>query len=792
MRAQLARHARRVLIQQVRSPSCAVYSTPLRRTRLPRTINNGYSRRYFLEALFSKAPREIRQPEFEPGWQQIMIWRSRMLDNLRPPPPQELVQAWKSFFEGKLSSRRPLNGTQAMQCSRLLPYLVAQRQFPFSAKIEIADVINALNVLCRLRPRERTTEHLNLANALWTAFEDPRMHEKPGWATRGGLWCTFIEVLCLYGGSKEALQMIYDKKDEVMQYCDKKTKNPILWMCQGLAREGHEEDLVNFVNWAQENGYPFEKHIQRVLVNFFAERDRVEETKYWFEKPISSGTRSHLVIPLVAHFAARNNLEDWVIPYFLEIGDMLNKKPEKHYWDSLLQAILIIGKGLPEVEKMMSRMESSHESFKSNTATINSLLRAGLELKDMLLVEEILSIAADKGIPIDGESHLILMEMRLEAGYIPGVHAAYKKVTHHEPWHVKPDLWWDFGRLVNNFMMTLTTQTTANFKLIGEIVEMCEENQVLLEPSTVASLCIRLLENEKHYEVMDILSVHAFQFSAAERETIQEAFTNFCTDLKTSTSRAWNGYQILRQFFQDLSFDHRVQLMESFFDRKRPDMASHVFGHMRQHRNNDYHPNRETYITFFEKFSRCPDDEPLEIVHNMLKMDTTVVPNTKLYTSLMLAYASCGKSSQAMDFWQSITASAEGPSYASLEAVFWALERTPRGSIHSHLIWKRIESMEVDVPGSVYNAYVGAVAGSGELEKVQDMLIRMSVVTGHEPDAMTLGIAFNALPGQQLQADLKAWAQGRYSEAWAALESKGKRLNQDSLCQYKLNRILRA
>ncbi|KAH7193575.1 uncharacterized protein B0J16DRAFT_369670 [Fusarium flagelliforme] len=791
MRAQLARHARRVLIQQGRSPSCAVYSTPLRRTRLPRTINNGYSRRYFLEALFAKAPREIRQPEFEPGWQKIMVWRSRMLDNLRPPPTEELVQAWRSFFEGKSSSRRSLNGTQAMQCRRLLEYLVKERKFPIQTKIEVTDLTKALNVLSTLRPRERTSEHLMLANGLWDAIHNPVMHEKP-WTTRGGLWCTYINVLCLYGGSKEALQMIYDKRDEAMKHCEKKTKNPILWMCQGLAQEGHGEDLVAFVEWATKNGYPFETHIQRVLVSFFAQRDQIQETQYWFDKPLESGTRHNHIIPLVAHFAARNNLQDWAIPYFLEIGERLSEKPDKHYWDSLLQAILIIGKGLPEVEQMMTRMESSHESFKPNTATINNLLRAGLELKDMLLVEEILSLGTDKGIPLDGESHLILMEMRLQAGYIPGVQAAYKKVTHYEPWHVKPDLWWDFSQLVNEFVMTLTSQSTPNFKLIGDIIETCEENQILLEPGTVAALCIRFLENEQHYEVMDILSVHAFQFSAAERETIQEAFTNFCADLKTSTSRAWNGYQILRQFFQDLSFEHRVLLMEAFFDRNRPDMAAHVFGHMRQHRNNDYHPKRETYITFFERFSRCPDDESLEIVHNMLKMDTTVVPNTKLYTSLMLAYASCGKTSQAMDFWQSITASAEGPSYASLEAVFWALERTPRGSIQAHLIWKRIESMEIDVPASVYNAYVGAVAGSGELEKVQDMLIRMSVVTGGEPDAMSLGIAFNALPGQQPQADFKAWAQGRYSEAWASLESKGKRLNRDSLCQYKLNRIMRA
>ncbi|KAF9774333.1 hypothetical protein IL306_007695 [Fusarium sp. DS 682] len=791
MRAQLARHARRVLIQQVRSPSCAVYSAPLRRRCTPRTINNGYSRRFFLDGLFSKAPREIRQPEFEPGWQKIMIWRSRMLDNLRPPPTEELIQAWKSFFEGKLSSRMALNGTQAMQCRRLLEYLVKEREFPTQAKIEIPEILKALTALESLRPRERTEHHLELARTLWSAINNPKL-QKPNWVTSGSLWSQYLTVLCTFGGSKEALEIAYAKWNDIMEFCKKKTKNPILSLADGLARDGCEEDLVELINYAEKNGYPYDKHLQRVLFTYYAQNNRVPETKQWFEKPLSSGSPSNKIIPLIATFAARNNLEGWAIPYFLEIGNKLNEKPEKHYWDSLLQAILIIGKGLPEVEKMISHMESSQEVIKTNTATINSLLRAALGMKDSLLAEEILSLAADRGIPLDGESHLILMEMRLQAGYLPGVHAAYKKITHHEPWHVQPDLWWDFGRLVNEYMMILTTQSTPNFKIIGEIIEMCEENQVLLEPETVASLCIRFLENEQHFDVMDILSVHSFQFSAAEREVIQDAFTQFCVNRETSTSRAWNGYQILRQFFQDLSFEHRVQLMEAFFERKRPDMASHVFGHMRQHRNNDYHPKRETYISCFEGFSRCPDEEPLEIVHNMLKMDTTVEPNTQLYTSLLLAHAACGKTAQAMDFWQAITASQEGPSYASLEAVFWALERTPNGSRQAHIIWKRIQSMDIDIPPAVYNAYVGAIAGSGEENEVKDLIVRMGLATGGEPDAMTLGIAFNALPGQTLQSNFKGWAQTRYPEAWANLESKGKRLNKDSLCQYKLNRIIRA
>ncbi|KAF4339763.1 complex I intermediate-associated CIA84 precursor [Fusarium beomiforme] len=791
MRAQLARHARRVLIQQVRSPSCAVYSAPLRRRCTPRAINNGYSKRFFLDGLFAKAPREIRQPEFEPGWQKIMIWRSRMLDNLRPPPTEELVQAWKSFFEGKLSSRMALNGTQAMQCRRLLEYLVKEREFPTQAKIEIPEILKALNALESLRPRERTEHHLELARALWSAINNPKL-QNPNWVTGGSLWSQYLTVLCTFGGSKEALEIAYAKWNDIIEFCKKKTKNPILSLADGLARDGCEEDLVELINYAEKNGYPYDKHLQRVLITYYAQQNRVPETKQWFEKPLSSGSPSNKIIPLIATFAARNNLEEWAIPYFLEIGNKLNEKPEKHYWDCLLQAILIIGKGLPEVEKMISHMESSQEIIKTNTATINSLLRAALGMKDSLLAEEILSLATDRGIPLDGESHLIFMEMRLQAGYLPGVHAAYKKVTHHEPWHIQPDLWWDFGRLVNEYMMILTTQSTPNFKIIGEIIEMCEENQVLLEPETVASLCIRFLENEQHFEVMDILSVHSFQFSAAEREIIQDAFTHFCVNPQTSTSRAWNGYQILRQFFQDLSFEHRAQLMEAFFERNRPDMASHVFGHMRQHRNNDYHPKRETYISCFEGFSRCPDKESLDIVYNMLKMDTTVEPNTQLYTSLLLAHAACGKTTQAMDFWQAITASQEGPSYASLEAVFWALERTPNGSSQAQTIWKRIKSMDIDVPPVVYNAYIGAIAGSGEETEVKDLILRMSLATGGEPDAMTLGIAFNALPGQTLQSNFKGWAQTRYPEAWANLESKGKRLNKDSLCQYKLNRIMRA
>ena len=125
------------------------------------------------------------------------------------------------------------------------------------------------------------------------------------------------------------------------------------------------------------------------------------------------------------------------------------------------------------------------------------------------------------------------------------------------------------------------------------------------------------------------------------------------------------------------------------------------------------------------------------MVHNMLKMDTTVQPNTKLYTAMMLAYTASDQPLAALDFWNEVTQSLEGPSYATLEAVFWALEKKPGGDRKAREIWERIERMDLEVPATVYNAYIGAVAGSGNEKEVRGLIMNMASYVGAEPDAMT-------------------------------------------------------
>ncbi|KAG5928365.1 hypothetical protein E4U42_000758 [Claviceps africana] len=119
-------------------------------------------------------------------------------------------------------------------------------------------------------------------------------------------------------------------------------------------------------------------------------------------------------------------------------------------------------------------------------------------------------------------------------------------------------------------------------------------------------------------------------------------------------------------------------------------------------------------------------------------------------------------------------------------------ERKPGGERQAREIWEKIERMDLEVPATVYNAYVGAIAGSGNEKETRGLLLNMALYVGTEPSSVTLAITHNALPGQELQANFREWAQKRYRAAWAELDNVGRRLNEYGLCQIKIKRVMKA
>jgi hypothetical protein len=55
----------------------------------------------------------------------------------------------------------------------------------------------------------------------------------------------------------------------------------------------------------------------------------------------------------------------------------------------------------------------------------------------------------------------------------------------------------------------------------------------------------------------------------------------------------------------------------------------------------------------------------------------------------------------------------------------------------------------------------------------------------------SLGVAYNALPGQQLQSNFKEWAEKRYRKQWAELMKKRRRMTEYGLCAFNLDRTIK-
>ncbi|KAI9900830.1 hypothetical protein N3K66_005092 [Trichothecium roseum] len=677
-----------------------------------------------------------------------------------------------------------------MQCRRLLDYIAEERPHGLTAKhMSGEDVVLAWRVLLEIEPTEITDEHIRFAKALHAVWKTGNCVDRTG--TPELQWSFLVRVLSIYGGAQEALQELDSKwhNEAYSEYFTGRSKVP-LSVAKGLAREGLEEGLLKLTRLAEDGQFSGMERLYEILAVFFAKQDRVPETRQWFAKCHNQSSPNAGTLRELATFARRNNLQDWAMPIFLKISQ---NQPGKNMWDVILFAALLLGQSWDKVRILMSHMVDRDGPLSPDVGIINSLLRAAVEMGNREITDDILALAVEKGIRPSPESYVILLDLYITTGESKEAEEAFQRLQFSEPvsrsgnW----DLSLEYSAVLNRYLVHLAKQDVPNFKHISEILEQVDNDRYLLGPETTALLCVRFLENDQHFDVMDILSVHSFLYSEAQREVVQNGFLAFCLDPLTSTSRAWNAYQLLEQFFQDTSSERRVSLMHAFFDRKRSDMGTHIFNNMRSHRNAAYRPTFQTYVECLERLAEHPDAEGVTQVYNLLKMDTAVTPNTKLYTALMTAFAASNLPSKAIDFWYEIISSREGPSYATLEAIFFTLEKKSGGAAQARKIWEKLEAMDLEVTPEVFNAYVGATAASASDKELYTLILSMPSVVGTQPDATTLGIAYNALPGQDLQRNFQDWAEGRLASDWAKLLKLGRRLNEYGLCQFKMKRVIR-
>ncbi|CAJ2502288.1 Uu.00g096820.m01.CDS01 [Anthostomella pinea] len=796
MRSQVTRHVLRRLPAGRAPGTLPLYTSlprPTFRTypvgcRVPRTAQ----RRTFLK-LFQKPPRTLKELGTEPGYETLLQHRAAENDNLRPPPEPELAKAWRDFFGHKTRYGRAVNSTQAMCAHGVLRHLCQQERPAKDAHLTVQDLRTAMQCLSK-PPRDDATHHLELSRMLYKEIRRRVLGVRPGPAHDTELESrmkpidtfdyehdlrSLLVALSQYGKALKARDLLvkyYERLNGVDQYRARRNWMPVL---RGLAKEGRGQALKDLVFLAETYRIRYNPEFQAVLTGFFAHTDNASETKSWFHYPMKGGDKGDVAPGTyydVLQFALRNNEQEWAMAIYQSLIKKLESgspQEAKLSWDTAFQwAVLLLGKGIDHVEHMIRVAQKipGKSQYQPDIETINGLLKAATDKDDPYLAERVVSLSKDLRLEPDFQTYTLQLDYRIRAKDLAGAFRAYQALQSLEEPSGDMEM-----PVLNKFIRALCSEAKPEYEQVLEVTSYLEQRHITLEPETVVSICMAFLKNDETYEVIDTLSLHTVHYSITERHLVRKAFVDYCLDKTVSTARVWDAYALLRQFFPEVENEDRVSIMDAFFDRGRADMACHVFGHMRSHGNPMHRPTLEVYVRCFEGIGRCPDLESLKMVHNMLKMDTTIQPNTLLYNSLMIAYIACDTSHQALDFWNEITNSPEGPSYSTLELVFRAYEVAPYGDEPSRELWEKIKRMEIDVPIQVYSAYMTALAAHGQLAEVKVLMEGAEDVTGKRPNVHTLAYTYNALPSPELKDEFEAWAEFEYPPTWEALKKKYKR-----------------
>ena len=321
-----------------------------------------------------------------------------------------------------------------------------------------------------------------------------------------------------------------------------------------------------------------------------------------------------------------------------------------------------------------------------------------------------------------------------------------------------------------------------------KVVADLADRRARFEPLTVSKLSLLHLNRDEVHDVIDLLNTHSYRFSSTERESIRNAILDYCLDKTTPTPRCWDGYTILRSIFDEMPRPQRTDLMVSFFERERPDMAANVFQSMRTHSRPDTIPTIDTYVAAFLGSAKLRDLESLEVIHNQLKLDFNIDTTTYLYNALIIGYTACGKPRRALDFWEDIVASKEGPTYNSIHIALRACEKAPFGDLKAQDIWAKLKKQNVELDQSLWASYVAALAGNGDNELAITTVEKADQNNEVEVDAFLLGSLFAGSPGQDAQAEIEGWAKEKYPQVWAELEKTPLETKENGMRAFKIDR----
>jgi pentatricopeptide repeat protein len=686
------------------------------------------TRRTFF-GVFSRPPRAIKQPIFEPGLNVLGQWRTALLDGTRPPKRAQLVEAFRSFFAFKVRHGMVVNSSHAAAFRLLMQYLVQNLAEEQGPGLQIKELIVARHALLK-KPDDSVDAHQAFSRDIYheirrlrqsgngpSSGAKPRQGKKEVDPAMEDLEL-FTLALTQYGATAEAAENL----SEYCMICLSKgngidlDQEVFLDILRGYSREKHEEGLIRELDVMKEMGFGYGRQVQEIMTLFYTQRaidsedaDRVrymvKNAKVWSMRSMAGDEiPSAATLRAVLDLGLKLGDHSWIQSTFSPIAKSSNV-PEPAVCDVLLQWTMRtadLGEAKQLMEELSARLaEDDTALFHWPTSdTAHALLEVAVKAKNETAINEVLSTFQAKDVSLDAKSHILLVSWQIDIG---DPRRALKTYVDMRATQAATD---EDIPMMNRLIRDLCGHKTPPFQAIFKLLHELEERAALLGPETIIALCQLCFQYESYMDALDILSVNLAPLSATQQTMVQDALLQNCLDRERSTARVWDTYQVLRQLFPLMEREPLRQLMRAFFQRHRPDMAINVLKLMRKHAHPESRPDAETYIEFFESMGVWADDESLASAYNMFKLDTKVRLSTRIYNALMIAYGNSGRTGQALDFWTDLKRSAEGPSYESLEIIFAACARRFRGDFFARKIWKKLHMMDVGITPEIYMRYV--------------------------------------------------------------------------------------
>jgi hypothetical protein len=683
--------------------------------------------------IFKKPERVTSEPRMAPGLEKMMEYSKMERLSARLPPPADVLKAVTNYFLHRADSRgRNIPDYQAEHLLRCLNYL--DQHIDLSTLN--SDVFRPWLSVFDHRQHKGSALHRDIVQLLYRALRQNRLQNNMFLGQKDLL--VYVKAMCATGGTAIA-------RDEFLEYNKThahKVRNyePILvWdlIIKGFAREQNEQELLRTLKHIDEYAaLGSRQSALETVTRYYTVEENIDEATKWYNQ-----LKEHVVDVQPFQRLQRKLLELAMRTSNTKLGQLLIRDitagtPTKYQWEMILEWAVASGKGADEIDRMIGVMERANQSLPKeewripDTSMLNKLVKVAVDRKDPYLAERLIVTGRTRNIQPDALTLIYQMQYRLAVKDVDGALTVYKHLQSHDL-SKNEDI-----SIVNELIQTMCASGRQDFDSIMNVAADLSDRQARFDPETVSALSVLHLSRDEVHDVIDLLNTHVYNYDIAGRAFVQSTLIDFCLKPTTTTAQAWDTYIIVKQVFDDTAREQRVKIMNDFFRRQRPDMAVHVFNHMRAHTRQDTIPDVDTYVACLSGIGKAKDEESLEVVYNQLKLDFNIEPNTLLYNALMKAYTSCESPRTALGFWDDIATSREGPNMSSIHLAMRACEDAPWGDEKARKIWTKLNRTGIDLDQDLWASYAAALVGNGNIDSAINSLEQAHVEQGLDMDTL--------------------------------------------------------